>query len=518
MPSPPHSGPARRIERRTLIWIAAAVGVVVLLWFGVPLVREVLNTVSTDDAYVNSHVTFVAPRVAGQVTKVWVDDNYRVRKKGQVLVELDPQPFKLQVDVEQAALDAAKADLKAAEALVRSYAGQARSLRFKLQQAIETVDNQVAQLHAKVALYQTKTATLARAKADFERGKQLLPTSAISKEDFDLREANYHVAEADATEALEEVFQLRSLLGLPRTAADPKELAQAPADLDQTQSSVREAMYAMLQAVAQLGVYPSSYTLTPNEVIAEFLKKDRNGSINAIYDKLVKDAPAVKQAETKVEEAQAALAQAELNLSYCKIYSDIDGQVTRRNVNPGNNVQIGQSLMAVRSFDVWVDANFKETQLDWIRIGQPVKLYVDMYGSRKVFKGRVSGFTMGTGSTLALLPAENATGNFVKVVQRLPVRIDLVEPNPLDHPLFVGLSVTPYVYIHEKPTGPDAGDFLQPFFTPSADTKSSDPSAIGPDGAPTTGPTPSPPPPAGNLPPTTIPAPPSPSTSPPTKP
>jgi membrane fusion protein (multidrug efflux system) len=99
-----------------------------------------------------------------------------------------------------------------------------------------------------------------------------------------------------------------------------------------------------------------------------------------------------------------------------------------------------------------------------LRIGQPADLYVDMYGTRRVFKGRVTGFTMGTGSTLAILPAENATGNFVKVVQRLPVRIDLTEPNPDDTPLFVGLSVTPYVYFKEKPTGPDGGNFLQPYF------------------------------------------------------
>ncbi|HVH78630.1 MAG TPA: HlyD family secretion protein, partial [Stellaceae bacterium] len=142
--------------------------------------------------------------------------------------------------------------------------------------------------------------------------------------------------------------------------------------------------------------------------------------------------------------------------------SDIDGVVTRRNVNPGNYVQIGQNLMAVRSLnEIWVDANFKETQLDDLRIGQPVDLYVDMYGSRQVFKGRVSGFTMGTGSTLALLPAQNATGNFVKVVQRLPVRIDLEGYDPDKDPLFIGTSVVPYVYLNRSPIGPDSGKFLQ---------------------------------------------------------
>jgi membrane fusion protein (multidrug efflux system) len=118
--------------------------------------------------------------------------------------------------------------------------------------------------------------------------------------------------------------------------------------------------------------------------------------------------------------------------------------------------------MAIRSLDeIWVDANFKETQLSDLRIGQPVDLYVDMYGNRHVFKGRVAGFTMGTGSTLALLPPQNATGNFVKVVQRLPVRIDLEGYDPNKDPLFIGTSVVPYIHIDKPPTGPDAGKFLQ---------------------------------------------------------
>jgi len=142
--------------------------------------------------------------------------------------------------------------------------------------------------------------------------------------------------------------------------------------------------------------------------------------------------------------------------------------VTRRNVNPGNNVQAGQSLMAVRSLtEVWIDANFKETQLSQLRIGQPVDIRADMYGKHQAFKGRISGFTMGTGSTLSLLPAENATGNFVKVVQRLPVRIDLIDYHPDTNPLFVGISVEPVVQIKETPTGPNAGQFLQPNVSPT---------------------------------------------------
>ena len=131
-------------------------------------------------------------------------------------------------------------------------------------------------------------------------------------------------------------------------------------------------------------------------------------------------------------------------------------------MNPGNNVQVGQSLMAIRSLpDIWVDANFKETQIRDLRIGQHAELELDMYGRRHKFEGRISGFTMGTGSTLALLPAQNATGNFVKVVQRLPVRIDVMDYEPDKWPLFPGLSVTPTVDRKKAPSGPNAGKFLQ---------------------------------------------------------
>ena len=156
------------------------------------------------------------------------------------------------------------------------------------------------------------------------------------------------------------------------------------------------------------------------------------------------EAPAVKQAEAKLLQARRDLDQAELNLRYCDVVSEIDGVVTRRNVNPGNNVQAGQSLMAVRSLtEIWIDANFKETQLADLRIGQRVRCEVDMYGSRHEFEGRITGFTMGTGQTLSLLPPQNATGNFVKIVQRLPVRIELTDYDPDEAPLFVGLSVEP---------------------------------------------------------------------------
>jgi membrane fusion protein, multidrug efflux system len=153
--------------------------------------------------------------------------------------------------------------------------------------------------------------------------------------------------------------------------------------------------------------------------------------MDRIYAQIVRSAPSLKVAETNLVQAQSDLDQAKLNLSYCTVFAEIDGVITRRNVNPGNNLQAGESVMAIRSLrDIWIDANFKETQLRNLRIGQHVDLELDMYGGKHLFEGRISGFTFGTGSTLALLPAQNATGNFVKVVQRLPVRIDVVNYDP----------------------------------------------------------------------------------------
>lgn len=215
-----------------------------------------------------------------------------------------------------------------------------------------------------------------------------------------------------------------------------------------------------------------SYSQTPKQLIEEFEKHDPEG-IDRTFAQLAAEAPAVKQAEAKLEAAKRDLALAELDLRYCDVVAEIDGVVTRRNVNPGNDVQVGQSLMAIRSLsEIWIDANFKETQLRDLRIGQAVDLYVDMYGDKQVFKGRISGFTMGTGSTLALLPPQNATGNFIKIVQRLPVRIELEGYDPDRKPLFVGTSVVPYVYLHKPLSGPNAGTFLQAPEQPSPATTS----------------------------------------------
>jgi membrane fusion protein, multidrug efflux system len=452
---------AKQPQRRPLwMWIAGGALLLLALYEAIPWAITAFRTESTDDAYVNGHVTFVAPRVPGQVVRVLVDDNNRVRR-GDLLVQLDKEPYQVKVEIAQAALSLAQAGIVTAQAKVRGLESLARSQRFDLANAMHNLNNQVADLHAKVDAHQAANASLIKAQADFGREKQLYQQQVISRQEFDSFQEAFSVAQAQEQKAQHDVGAVRAELGLAAASKNGDELSGIPANLDQTYSAVKVAQNRLMQTAAELGSF-HSFSESPAEMLAEFYKRDASGNLDAIFDQISKNAPDTKQAEAKLNEAQANLRQAQLNLSYCDVVADIDGVVTRRDVNPGDQVLAGQGLMALRSLtDIWIDANFKETQLANLRIGQPVELDVDMYGSHRRFEGRVSGFTMGTGSTLALLPAENATGNFVKVVQRLPVRIELTNYNPEVAPLFIGLSVTPYVYIHETPTGPNAGKMLQ---------------------------------------------------------
>jgi membrane fusion protein, multidrug efflux system len=397
---------------------------------------------------VNGHVTFVAPRVAGQVSKVFVDDNERV-KKGDLLVQLDKEPYQVQVAIKKSAVASAESDLAAANAQVHGMVAAIRANRFTLQHAIENVNTEIANLHAAVATLNSARARLDLARANLSRGEALTPTGAMSK-----------------------VRAIRVGLGLPPEPPEGKDLADVPPGLDQSFSTVNQSLAALAQSAAQLGFFPTRWENTPAEAIEDFYKQDPAHNFDRIVTRIMADAPAIKQAQARLLQTRRDLDQAELNLRYCDVFSEIDGLVTRRNINPGNNVQAGQSLMAIRSLnEIWIDANFKETQLADLRIGQRVVCEVDMYGAKKEFEGRITGFTMGTGQTLALLPPQNATGNFVKIVQRLPVRIELTDYEPKKAPLFVGLSVEPRVYYKEKPTGPHAGEVLQPIADGSATTK-----------------------------------------------
>jgi membrane fusion protein (multidrug efflux system) len=462
-PQPPAAASRWHRYRKWLLWGGILAGALVAgHHYLVPLVDTAMNTVSTDDAYVNGHVTLVAPRVSGQVVEVLVDDNMHV-KKGQVLVRLDREPFQVKASLKRAAVQVAEANLKTAWSKARGLEALASSQRWKMETAVQQVKNQTSLLKARVATLRNKEATLDRALAEFERGQRLTPVRAMSREEFDQRYQQWRVAQADVNQARESIYQVRASLGLPPEPNEGKPLDDVPTDLPEKFSDVRSAFSDLVQTMTELGLPLASSKWTPTQAIARFHQRDKDGDLDRILRELLPRVPSVVQAQGQLEQARHDLEQAELDLRYCDVVSEIDGLVLSRNVNPGNNVQAGQQLMAVRSVtEIWIDANFKETQLADLRIGQRVKIEVDMYGSHREFEGRITGFTMGTGQTLALLPPQNATGNFVKIVQRLPVRIELTDYNPAEAPLFVGLSVTPYVYFKEPAMGPHAGEFLQP--------------------------------------------------------
>jgi membrane fusion protein, multidrug efflux system len=352
-------GSNRRFTRRltSLIGLLGAVLIAAAV-YGIPWIRFVLSTISTDDAFVNGHVTFVAPRVHGQVARVLVDDNNRVHK-GDLLVELDKEPFRDAVAVKTAAVNTAQADLEAAKATVRGIEAQARPHRWQLQQATENIENQVALLHARIAALKKAKATLILAQQEFDRTAQLVVSDTASRELYDQRQAGLSIAKAGVVQALADVNQIRVFLGLQAQPEDSADLDRVPPDLDQTFSSVQQAQAELIQTAAELGVV-HSYNQTPKQMLDEFEKLDPKGDLDRTFDRLAAEAPAAKQAETKLEAAKRDLALAELDLRYCDVVAEIDGVVTRRNVNPGNDVQVGQSLMAVRSLsEIWVDANFQ---------------------------------------------------------------------------------------------------------------------------------------------------------------
>src|SRR5262249_51475811 len=219
--------------RRWLLWVGLLAGLAVGGYYLKPTVETMLNTVSTDDAYVNGHVTMVAAGVSGQVRRVLVDDNYRV-KKGALLVQLDKEPYQVQVAIRQAAVRAAQADLVAAQAQVRGLEAMGGAQRWQLESAMEQVRSQVANLHAKIAAFESSKATLELAQANFKRGQELVASGGVSKEELDQRRQTVKVDEAAVNQALQEVYAARASLGLPPQPANGHELTEVPPELDQT--------------------------------------------------------------------------------------------------------------------------------------------------------------------------------------------------------------------------------------------------------------------------------------------
>ena len=296
--------------------VLATVVLAILAVFGIPWIKFILTTVSTDDAYMNGHVTFVAAGVPGQVSRVLVDDNNRVHQ-GDLLVELDREPYEIEVAVKKAAVGTAKADLDAAKANVRGIEARARSQRWKLQHAMEDVENQIALLHAKIASLDKSKASLKLAEAEFDRAKKLI----VSAEEYDRREVQLLVTRAEVIQALDDIHQIRVSLGLPAEPENGEDLSLVPPDLDQTFSSVRQAQPELIQSAAELGVV-HSYNQTPKQMLEEFYKRDPHGDVDLIFTGLVPGAPAVKQAEAKLKSAARDLDQAELYPLHLKSWQE----------------------------------------------------------------------------------------------------------------------------------------------------------------------------------------------------
>jgi membrane fusion protein (multidrug efflux system) len=384
-------------NRRGMIAVVVVVLVLIAVWIW----WHSTFTENTDDAQINGHLIQVSSRISGQVLKVDVDEN-QVVKAGDVIAELDPADYKVAVENAEAALASAQANAAAANVNVPittvntgSNLTSADANVTGSQAGVEQAENQLQAAHDRVG--QAKANNI-KAEADLERYKPLVEKDVISKQQFDAA-----VAAADATKA---------------ALADARATERAAAD------GVKVAHERETQAQAGL-----KFAQTGPQQVAEQSARAR-------------------QAQALVQQAQAQLDMAKLNLSYTRIVAPAAGIITRKSVEINQNVAAGQNLLTLVSLEgLWVTANFKETQLRHMAAGQPVEIEVDATG--KTYHGKVTQIGGATGSVLSLFPPENATGNYVKVVQRVPVRVDFTDLAGEDpsHLLRPGLSVEPKVRV-----------------------------------------------------------------------
>ena len=358
---------------------------------------------STDDAQIDGDIYAVTSRIAGTIKAVYVQDNQPI-KAGQLLVELDPRDY--DVAVEQA-----KAALNESRTLVAIARPGIPITTVSTQTTLSTSATDIAAAKASVAGAQRDyesavadtrkaEADLIKAKADLERYKQLIAKDEISKQQFDQAQAaaDSAAANVDAKKATAE--------------ADARSIEEAQARLEQAQTRQIEAQ-----------------TNRPQQIAIQ------NATVQS------RQATALRQ--------QTLVDQALLDLSYTKIFAPVDGVVGKKNAEPGQHVSPGQQLMAdVPLNDLWVTANFKETQLRKMRQGQRATIHVDAY--ERDYEGIVESLAGASGARFSLLPPENATGNYVKVVQRVPVRIRFKEGQDPDHLLRPGMSADPKVWLDSR--------------------------------------------------------------------
>jgi membrane fusion protein (multidrug efflux system) len=373
----------------------------------------------TDDAYITGHLHQVSTRVDGTVEKVWVDDNQHV-KQGQVLVTLDSNDYQVKVEQAQANLKQAERQIRVDQTSVDYQRQDARGENTDAEGSVANATAEIKKAEAGVLESQAKIlsnqddlkakqAEVERAEADWKRYEMLAKEGAVTLSQRDSAKRDYLVA-----------TQIRN--------AAQEDVTQAIHRLQQAQESVNTSKAQLLKAQAE-----------------KQLASSRDIQVEVNKAKLDADLQAV-------EKAKAALKEARLSLSYTRVLAPISGRVGKKTVEEGHRVQPGEPLLTIVSDDPWVVANYKETQLKNMRIGQSVEITVDAIPDHKL-KGHVLSFSPASGSSFAILPSDNATGNFTKIVQRLPVKIVLDRDSikGYEDKLAPGLSVLASVNVNAKP-------------------------------------------------------------------
>jgi len=396
---------------------------------------------STDDAFIDGHPVTIGPRVSGQVFYVQVTDNQPV-EEGDLLVEIDPCDFVIQVKQARAALEAALARQKAAQLELKLTCVTSKSGLDQAHAALDAAQANLEMAHANKAAAENRIVQavslvkVAQANADQARAQVTAAAAKVKRVQDDLhRYQALFEGEATTLQQLEyaqaAAREEESLLEASekKVTAIEAQIVEAQAQLKVSQDVARQAAAQIMEAQARL-VQAQHYVDQVNVVPERIALSERQFEI----------------ASAEFRRLRALIEQAELALFHTKVYAPQTGWVTKLNVVKGNYVQVGQPLMLLVPKKVWVTANFKETQLTRMRPGQPVEIKIDSYPG-KSFRGHVDSIQAGTGARFSLLPPENATGNYVKVVQRVPVKIVFDEPPDSEYFLSLGMSVVPKVKV-----------------------------------------------------------------------
>jgi len=429
------------LYRRPAFLIAAVIVLLIAVALGIRYWLYSRSHQSTDDAFIDADIVPISPKVSGYIVKVYVAANQQV-KKGDLLVEIDPRDYQAKVDQAKAALAAGEARFKEARTGVEL-------TRVNSKAAVQQASGTVQQAQAGV--------TASRAQAASERSRITQAGAAINAASATQQQAQAQVdaAQAEVVRAQADVVRYQELyskdevsrqrldqaIATARTAEAQLEAARQRAAA--TASQVRESTAAQ-QAMAENARRAEAQIGAARGQVRE--AQGRLAAANSAPQQIAASEAQAQTASASIEQLKAAVAEAELELSYTKLYAPSDGRVANKSVEEGSLVQSGQPLLAIVPSVVWVTANFKENQIENMRPGQSVEITVDAYPD-KVFKGHVDSIHPGTGSRFSVLPPENATGNYVKVVQRVPVKIVFDEPPDPSHMLAPGMSAQPEVKV-----------------------------------------------------------------------